>query len=127
MSTGLLTNENFPFPALRKLRAAGVDVVSVTEIMPAASDDQVMEYARKEQHWIVTFDRDYGELVFKKGMAPPPAILYLRQEPYPPERPAEIVLAILTEPSVAEGYMLVLSERGIRRRRFPHQHDDRGT
>jgi predicted nuclease of predicted toxin-antitoxin system len=67
MSTGLLTNENFPFPALRKLRAAGVDVVSVTEIMPAASDDQVMEYARKERRWIVTFDRDYGEFVFKKG------------------------------------------------------------
>lgn len=27
----------------------------------------------------MTFDRDYGELIFKYGEAPPPAILFLRQ------------------------------------------------
>mgnify|MGYP005837145171 CR=1 FL=1 len=119
MSIGLLANENFPVPALRKLREKGVDVVSVTEAMPAATDAEVMQHARETGRWVITFDRDYGELVFKRGLEPPPAIVYLRQEPYPPDRPAELVLALLSDPGVAEGCMLVVTERGIRRRQFP--------
>jgi len=78
-----------------------------------------MAYARREQRWIVTFDRDYGDLVFREGLLPPPAILFFRQEPYPPERPADLVLAMLSEPQQAEGCMVVISEQNIRRKRFP--------
>jgi len=124
MSITLLANENFPAPAIRKLRAAGVDVVAVSEVMPAASDKEVMEYARREQRWIVTFDRDYGDLVFREGLLPPPAILFFRQEPYPPDRPADLVLAMLSEPQQAEGCMVVISERNIRRKRFPELAND---
>jgi predicted nuclease of predicted toxin-antitoxin system len=119
MNIKLLANENFPVPAIRKLRAAGVDVVAVIETMPSVSDLEVMAYARREQRWIVTFDGDYGDLVFREGLLPPPAILFFRQEPYPPERPAEIVLAILSEPLQVEGCMVVISQQNIRRRRFP--------
>jgi len=119
MKIGLLANENFPVPAIRKLRAAGVDVMAVGEIMPSAGDHEVLALACREGRWIVTFDRDYGELVFKKGLPPPPAILYFRQEPYPPDRPADLALAMLSEPQLAQGFMVVLSERGVRRRRFP--------
>jgi len=124
MSIALLANENFPAPAIRKLRAAGVDVVAVSEAMPAVSDKEVMEYVRREQRWIVTFDRDYGDLVFREGLLPPPAILFFRQEPYPPERPADLVLAMLSEPQQAEGCMVVISENNIRRKRFPELGDD---
>lgn len=119
MSIRLLANENFPFPAIRRLREAGVDVVAVAEVMPSASDRAVMDFARREQRWVVTYDRDYGDLVFKEGLLPPPAILYFRQEPYPPEFPATLVLAMLSEPQLAEGCMVVISERNIRRKRFP--------
>jgi len=119
MKIGLLANENFPVPAIRKLRAAGVDVTAVGEIMPAAGDHDVMALACQEGRWVVTFDRDYGELIFKEGLPPPPAILYFRQESYPPDRPADLALAMLSEPQLAQGFMVVLSERGVRRRRFP--------
>lgn len=119
MSIALLANENFPAPAIRKLRAAGVDVVAVSEAMPAASDKAVLEFARRELRWIVTFDRDYGDLIFREGLLPPPAILFFRQEPYPPDRPADLVLAMLSEPQQAEGCMVVISERNIRRKHFP--------
>lgn len=124
MSIALLANENFPAPAIRKLRAAGIDVVAVREAMPSASDKEVMAYARREQRWIVTFDRDYGDLVFREGLLPPPAILFFRQEPYPPDRPADLVLAMLSEPQQAEGCMVVISERNIRRKRFPELGND---
>jgi predicted nuclease of predicted toxin-antitoxin system len=119
MSILLLANENFPAPAIRKLRAAGIDVVAVRETMPSVSDKEVMAYARQEQRWIITFDRDYGDLVFREGLLPPPAILFFRQEPYPPDRPADLVLAMLSEPQLAEGCMVVISEQNIRRKRFP--------
>lgn len=119
MSIALLANENFPAPAIRKLRSAGVDVVAVSETMPAVSDKEVMAYARHEKRWIVTFDRDYGDLVFREGLLPPPAILFFRQEPYPPDRPADLVLAMLSDPQQAEGCMVVISEQNIRRKRFP--------
>ncbi len=81
MSPKLLANENFPLPAVRLLREAGVDVETVLDVMPAASDEDVLAYARREQRWIVTFDRDYGDLVFRKGMLPPPCSLRERCQP----------------------------------------------
>ncbi len=123
MSVALLANENFPVPAIRKLRAAGVDVVAVRETMPSASDREVMAYARREGRWIVTFDRDYGDLAFREGLPPPPAILFFRQEPYLPEHPADLTLALLSEPHLADGCMVVIGERNIRRKRFPRVAD----
>ena len=124
MSIKLLANENFPMPAIRRLRVGGVDVVAVREVMPSASDKAVLEFARREQRWIVTFDRDYGDLIFKEGLLPPPTILYFRQEPYPPEYPADLVLAMMSDPQQAEGCMVVISERNIRRKRFPSVDDE---
>ena len=75
MTVRLLANENFPRPALLALRAAGVDVESVGERMPSASDADVLAYAAANGLWLVTFDRDYGELVFARRAPAPPAIL----------------------------------------------------
>jgi predicted nuclease of predicted toxin-antitoxin system len=119
MNIAILANENFPAPAIQKLRTAGVDVIAVSEVMPSVSDKVVLEYARRTQRWIITFDRDYGDLIFREGLLPPPAILFFRQEPYPPDRPADLVLAMLSEPQQVEGCMVVISERNIRRKHFP--------
>ena len=54
MSVKLLANENFPAPAIKRLRAQGIDVVAVAETMPASSDEQVLEFARRDGRWIVT-------------------------------------------------------------------------
>lgn len=48
MSVGLLANENFPVPAVRKLRAAGIDVVAVTDVMPAATDTEDLAFTRQQ-------------------------------------------------------------------------------
>lgn len=116
MNINLLANENFPELAMRKLRAAGVDLM---DAMSSVSDREVIAYERQEQRWLVTFDRDFGDLVFHEGLLPPPAILFFQQEPYPPDRPADIVLAMLSEPQHLEGCMVIISQQSIRCRRFP--------
>ena len=121
MSPDLIVNENFPVPSVRLLRDRGVDVLSVQEMMPGATDEAVLAKATVSGRWLVTFDRDYGELVFSRQCAPPKAILYLRQEPIPPTRPAEWVLELLSEPSLVEGHLVVIGERTIRRRPLPKE------
>jgi predicted nuclease of predicted toxin-antitoxin system len=119
MSPRLLLNENFPLPALRMLRAHGVDVLAVVETSHGAPDEQVLALASAESRWLVTFDRDYGELIYSRRLAPPPAVIYLRQGPYPPERPASMILELLSDPSQVEGFFPVVSEKSIRRRPLP--------
>lgn len=119
MKPALILNENFPAPAIRVLREQGVDVLSVGETMPGASDQAVLTKAFETNRWLVTFDRDYGELVFSLRCAPPPAIIYLRQEPIPPTRPAEWVLELLATPQTVAGHLIVVDERTVRRRALP--------
>ena len=106
MNPRLLANENFPLPSVQLLRAAGFDVASVLHVMAGASDVEVLAFARREYRWILTFDRDYGDLVFRKGVAPPPAIIYLRQEAYSPAKPAELYKPFWRCPSGCWGVLL---------------------
>jgi predicted nuclease of predicted toxin-antitoxin system len=115
----ILANENFPYPALRSLREAGVAVECVAERMRGASDAAVLAHAAASGAWLVTFDRDYGELVFARRAAPPPAILYLRQGRYEPAWPAEAVLAALARPEFVHGHLVVITGRAMRRRALP--------
>ncbi len=58
------------------------------------TDDEVMKYAISEDRIIITFDRDYGELVFKYGYKPK-GVIFLRFRNFSPEYPANLLLEIL--------------------------------
>lgn len=119
MTIRLLANENWPRPALLALRAQGLDVESVAEIMRRASDADVLRHAVAQQRWILTLDRDYGELVFKRQLPPPPAIVYLRQGPCAPAWPAQAVASLIARASWAAGHLVVIDGRAVRRRALP--------
>jgi predicted nuclease of predicted toxin-antitoxin system len=121
VSVRLLANEDFPRPALAALRAAGVDVEAVGELMPMAGNTKALGYAVQSGRWVVTFDRDYGEYVFARRVASPPAIVYLRQGSYAPSWPAEAVLAAIACQDVVLGHLVVIDGRSVRRRALPAQ------
>lgn len=116
MKARLLANENIPAPSIALLRSAGVDVLSVAQTHRAISDIEVLKLAREQCRWLLTYDRDYGALVFERGFEPPPAILLLRQESQPATRAAELVLPLLETPEEVDGYFVVVGERALRRR-----------
>ena len=95
-----LADENLPFATIRLLREAGYDIVSILEESPGISDSQVLERAYLENRIIMTFDRDYGELLFKHGHLPPGGIIYFRFDPSTPCEPAEMLLKIFSEGKV---------------------------
>jgi predicted nuclease of predicted toxin-antitoxin system len=119
VSVPLLANENWPHPALLVLRAAGLDIQAVAERMPGATDKQVLCCAAAERRWVLTFDRDYGELVFSLAAPPPLAIVYFRQGSFAPAWPGHAVLELLPRADWVAGHLVVVSGRGLRRKQLP--------
>jgi len=61
-----IANENIPIRVVRQLRDEGVDVVSVLEKEAGMSDESVIAVAKNEGRIVLTFDKDFGEKVFKE-------------------------------------------------------------
>lgn len=92
----LLANENFPKASVLLLRQLGYDITSIGEDNPSISDKDVMTIAQNKQRLILTFDRDYGELIFKYNYKPEQGVLYLRLIDFSPEDPGKIVHELLS-------------------------------
>lgn len=117
----LLANENFPMPSVVLLREAGYNVLAVSDASKGITDSEVLSLAVAEGRWIVTFDRDYGELIFAKDSLVPSALLYFRLRSYRPEEPGYQLLELLREPSALAGQFVVIEEDSLRRRPLPQR------
>lgn len=115
--TPFLANENVPKATVEKLRNAGYDVVSISSDFPSITDESVLLFATVQSRVIITFDRDYGELVFRHRLEPPLGIVYLRIEEFQPEEPADILIKYLAAaPSIFERSFSVVTKTNIRQR-----------
>jgi len=114
-----LADENFPVISVLYLRDAGIDVAAAYERCRGCSDEDILELAHRENRGVLTFDRDFGEMVFSRQLACPPAVMYFRFRPRYPEEPAEIVHGLLGSDQKIAGYFLVLDRGSFRRRQLP--------
>ncbi len=115
----LLANENFPKASFLLLRNLGYDITSIGEENPSISDKSVMEIAHTEQRLILTFDRDYGELIYKHNYKPPQGVIYLRLERYSPEELAMHVHELLTILKIeTKRTLTVYDGQNIRQRKY---------
>src|SRR5215218_7089130 len=87
----LLANENFPYKSIFYLREKGFDIISIGMDNPSIKDSAVMSIAINEQRTILTFDRDYGELIFKHNYKPESGVIYLRLDEYDAEEPGILI------------------------------------
>src|SRR5438067_6752352 len=62
-----LANENVPRSAVEALRADGHDVSWIRSDAPGLTDEAVLARARADARVLLTFDKDFGELVLKLG------------------------------------------------------------
>jgi predicted nuclease of predicted toxin-antitoxin system len=126
MKPRLLANENFPAPSVQRLRDSGYNVTAVAEGSGGLKDHEVLALAATELRWIVTFDRDYGELIFARGLAAPPAVILFRMRTYRPDAPGRLLAALLGSGNQFEGHFVILDEAGFRKRPLPDQKPVRG-
>ena len=116
MISKLLADENFPLPVIKSLIDAGYDVLSIAEISPGINDRAVLSLACESGRSLLTFDVDFGDLVFSHGVEPPAAILYFRLHSIILDELLIITLCALNE--VQPGYFAVIQREGIRLRKL---------
>jgi len=93
----LLLDENVPTAALPLLRSSGHDAVHVAEVMTSANYESVLALAASEDRVLVTFDRDFGGLVFARRLKAPPGIILLRLLPRGSEELARLLLDLMSD------------------------------
>ena len=116
--TKLLANENFPSASAVFLRNCGYDVTYVAENFKSISDEYVIEIATQEERTILTFDRDYGELIFKHNYRPPKGVIYLRLDNYQPDEPGKIIDALLKHNILVDNFLTVYDGSSLRQRAY---------
>lgn len=115
----LLANENFSFPSYNYLINNSIDIIHISTVDPGIPDEQVLRRAISDERSIVTFDSDYGEIVFKYKIRPPKGIIYIRMKNYRPEEPGEIILSVLNKHQLSfDNKITVLDKVSIRQKSY---------
>ena len=91
-----LADENFPARAVETLRQAGAQVDLVLEIARGAADELVVKRALEAGAVILTFDKDFGELVWRSRPTRGFGVVLFRM-PMPRAADAGITLARIVQ------------------------------
>ena len=110
----IMADENFPRPALEALRRAGWDVFSIAEECPGASDEEVAALCADQQRILLTFDKDFGELIFHRGLSAGSGVVLFRITPNSPEEAAVVALALVESQPDLRGFFCVVTRDRIR-------------
>jgi predicted nuclease of predicted toxin-antitoxin system len=112
----LLTDENIPLLAIELLRKKGHDVLAISEIAPSICDEDVMLLAEDEGRILLTFDKDFGELVYSSKPRPSCGIILFRIPLRSADYIAEMIVEVLDSRSDWSGHFAVVEPGRIRLR-----------
>src|SRR5947208_15217805 len=115
----LCANENVPGDCVAVLRQRGHDVLWIREVARGSGDDAVLAKAQSEARVLITFDKDFGELVFRRGKVASRGIVFFRLRKLSPDFLARRVAQILEATTEWEDPYGVLDDGSIRVRPLP--------
>lgn len=119
MGLRILANENLPGEVVEALRREGHDVVWVRTYAPGRSDEAVLSQAQSEDRIVITYDKDFGELAFRWGLAASCGIVLFRMGRGGPTQAATFILAALRSRTDWAGQFAVVEAGRIRMRTLP--------
>jgi predicted nuclease of predicted toxin-antitoxin system len=108
-----LADENFPLPALLALRRDGWDISSIAEGHAGSTDETVAGICDREQRILLTFDKDFGELVFQRGLSTGSSVVLFRISPEP-EALVKIMRSLLDDGVLTAGVFCVVARDRVR-------------
>ncbi len=117
----LCANENLPEDCVLRLRQDGHDVLWIREAAPGIPDDAVLARTTAEERLLVTFDKDFGELVFRRGANASRGVVLFRVPQPSAAAVAERVAAALASRDDWAGHFSVVEEFAVRMRRLPER------
>ncbi|MDJ0615390.1 MAG: DUF5615 family PIN-like protein [Calothrix sp. MO_192.B10] len=113
-----LADENIDLQVVERLRQDGHFVLYVVEMEPGISDDEVLDLANQEAALLLTYDKDFGELVFRLRRISS-GVVFIRLSGLSNTRKAEIISSAINEHvSELRGAFTVITPISIRIRKL---------
>lgn len=113
-----LANENFPGSAVTALLAAGHDIVWVRTAAPGSKDEEILAWAERESRVLLTFDKDFGELAWRRGLSATCGIVLFRVPMPSPPSAGDVLAARVGERDDWAGHFSVIEPSRVRMRRL---------
>ena len=95
------------------LRNKGIDIVPIKELMSGSSDETVLETANEQGRILITFDSDFGQLIFRQKLEARGVIL-LKFAPKSTQQVVDVTLNVLKTQAKIEGNFFIVKEKKIR-------------
>ena len=114
----LLANENFPRQIVEELVNAGHDVAWVRLDGPGSSDEVVLQRSNDGQRVLITFDKDFGELVYRLGRIAASGIILFRISLVDLDKAMGTVLRVIHSQPDWSGHYTVVTNKTIRMRQL---------
>lgn len=116
-----VADENVQRTVVEGLRRRGHDVRHIREEMPGITDDAVLDVANADGAVLLTYDTDFGELVFQQRRVGTGVIL-VRLPGVAPAQVADLVAAVIDARGEEIGHAFtVIAAQGVRVRQLPEQ------
>lgn len=90
----IVADESVIVPVIERLRVLGHEVLAISELRPAADDEFVLSLARREAALLITFDKDFGDLVFRQKLLSS-GVLLVRIKGLPTVAKTEMICAAI--------------------------------
>lgn len=110
----VLADENVQASTVAWLRAGGHDVLYVAETLRGFDDDELLATASAESRVILTDDKDFGELVFRRRLAAHGVVLVRLGSAVPSERVRRLSECWSVVESNMPGKFVVIDDRKVR-------------
>ena len=102
----------------------GHDVLSAADWFSQASDEALLAFAREEDRVLVTEDKDFGELVFLRGLPHPGIVRLVEMTPMERAHAMRTLIEHHTD-AMRDGAIIVVTRKRVRIRSARSiEHDD---
>jgi len=118
-----LADENFPGSAVGSLREAGHDIVWVAADAPSSSDRVVLARAVQEARVLLTFDKDFGELAWKRHLPARCGVILFRCTMPAPDVVGAALAAMVAQRDDWPGHFSVIEDGRVRMRAIDEETD----
>lgn len=114
----LLADENIHARTIEALRSLGHDVASIRADAPGTPDEDILARAGAEQRILVTYDTDFGELIFHRRLPARSGIILLRLSGTVDDHNARLI-EVLPSRDDWDQYFTTVGDERVRPRRLP--------
>jgi predicted nuclease of predicted toxin-antitoxin system len=114
----LLADENIPRKIVDRISENGHNILWIKDTAPRSSDDRILSIAEADERIILTFDRDFGQLVCERKLLATQGIIYFRLDGLSPSMMAEAVIDALNSDTIFQGYFTVITKTRVRQMRL---------